>query len=379
LDTTEKPRVAFLDVGAAHRELDAELEAAFRRVMASGWYILGAEVEAFEREWAAASDARDCVGVGSGLDALILALRALGVGPGDEVLVPSNTYIATWLAVSAVGATPVPVEPDPSSYVVEPAAMRAAIGPRTAALLPVHLYGLPVDAAAMEELADDEGVALLFDAAQAHGARSGGKPVGAFGHASAWSFYPTKNLGALGDGGAVTTNDEALARRIRRLRNYGSETRYHNLERGVNSRLDELQAAFLRVKAAKLGAWNELRAAHAARYRDALRGSNVVTPRPFTGRESSWHLYVIQTAARDQLRGALANQGIETLIHYPVPPHLQPAYRDLGIARGQLPVAEELAARVLSLPCGPHLSPADQARVIEALTEAAAPSARGSR
>ena len=357
----------FLDVGAAHRELRAELDEAFRRVMAGGWYILGAEVEAFEREWAAACGARHCVGVGSGLDALVLSLRALDVGPGDEVLVPSNTYVATWLAVSAVGATPVPVEPDPASFVVEPAAMRAAVGPRTAALLPVHLYGLPVDVAGMEALAADEGLALVFDAAQAHGARWGGRPVGGFGHASAWSFYPTKNLGAIGDGGAVTTNDEALARRIRRLRNYGSETRHENLERGVNSRLDELQAAFLRVKATRLAAWNELRAAHAARYEEALPRARIATPRAAPDRESCWHLYVIRSAERDALRTALADRGIETMIHYPLPPHLQPAYRDLGFVAGQFPIAEELAAEVLSLPCGPHLAPADQARVIDAL------------
>jgi len=367
LDRTDEARLPFLDVGAAHRELDAELEAAFRRVMAGGWYILGAEVEAFEREWADACGAAHCVGVGSGLDALVLSLRALDVGPGDEVLVPSNTYVATWLAVSAVGATPVPVEPDPASFVVEPAAMRAAVGPHTAALVPVHLYGLPVDVAGMEAVAAEAGLALVFDAAQAHGARFGGRPVGGFGHASAWSFYPTKNLGAVGDGGAVTTNDEALARRIRRLRNYGSETRYLNLERGVNSRLDELQAAFLRVKAARLEEWNARRAAHARRYDDALAGTVFATPRSFWDRDSAFHLYVIRTAERDSLRAVLAERGIETLVHYPVPPHLQPAYRDLGFTRGQFLVAEDLAAQVLSLPCGPHLSPSDQTRVIDAL------------
>jgi dTDP-4-amino-4,6-dideoxygalactose transaminase len=370
LATTETPvaaRVPFLDVGAGHRELAAELDGAYRRVVARGWFVLGAEVESFEREWAAACGARHAVGVGTGLDALVLALRALDVGPGHEVLVPSNTYVATWLAVSAVGATPVPVEPDPDTHVVAPAAMRAAIGPRTAALLPVHLYGLPVDASGMEALAAQAGLALLFDAAQAHGARAGGRPVGSFGHASAWSFYPSKNLGALGDGGAVTTDDEALARRLRRLRNYGSERRDHHLERGVNSRLDELQAAFLRAKAPKLGEWNARRAAVAARYDEALATTGVRTPRRPAERDSAHHLYVVAHAERDRLRAALAAEGIETQIHYPVPPHLQPAYRDLGIGAGRLPVAEGLAAEVLSLPCGPHLAPDEQERVIEAV------------
>jgi dTDP-4-amino-4,6-dideoxygalactose transaminase len=361
------PRVLFLDVGAAYREQRADLDAAYQRVMQSGHYVLGAEVEAFEHEWATRCGATHGVGVGSGLDALVLALRALDIGPGDEVLVPSNTYVATWLAVSAVGATPVPVEPDPSSHVVEAEAMRAALGPRTAALLPVHLYGMPVDAAAMQTLAADKSLALIFDAAQAHGARFDGQPLGSFGHASAWSFYPGKNLGAFGDGGAVTTNDPALARRIRRLRNYGSETRYHNLERGMNSRLDEVQAAFLRVKVDKLDEWNERRAAHATRYDEALHALGVVTPLRLNGRDSCWHAYVIQSDARGTVQAALAERGIDTLVHYPVAPHMQPAYEDLGIALGQLPVAERLAARVLSLPCGPHLSESEQARVIEAL------------
>ena len=368
-DRDRAERVAFLDVGAGYHELRASLDGAWRRVMEGGRYILGDELGAFESEWARYAGARHAVGVASGLDALTLTLRALGIGPGDEVLVPSNTFIATWLAVSRVGATPVPVEPDPATHLVSADAMRAAIGPRTAALLPVHLYGRPVDVVAMEKVAADAGLALVFDACQAHGARVGGRPVGAFGQASAWSFYPGKNLGAYGDGGAVTTNDEALAVRIRRLRNYGSERKHEHPERGENSRLDELQAALLRVKLASLDAWNERRAGHARHYDRALRGLGLGLPVRDEALQSAWHLYVVQCDARDTLRQALAERGVETLVHYPVPPHVQPAYADLGLAPDALPIARSLAERVLSLPCGPHLAEHERERVIDALTE----------
>lgn len=356
--------VPFLDVGATYRELRAELDAAYQRVMASGWFLLGAELEAFEHEFATAMGARFAVGVGSGLDALALTLRALGVGPGDEVIVPAHTFVATWLAVSTVGARPVPVDPDETTGVVTADAVCAAIGPRTAAVVPVHLTGLPVDLGPLCALADRHGLAVVADAAQAHGATCHDRPVGAFGRAAAWSFYPGKNLGAFADGGAVTTDDPALAERVRRLRNYGSVVKYEHLEAGVNSRLDELQAAFLRVKLAHLPAWNQRRRAVADRYRAGLAGLPVALPVEPDGRRSAWHLYVVRTDRRDALAAHLAAAGIGTGIHYPTPPHRQPAYADAG-PWPDLPVADRLAATVLSLPIGPHLAADAVDRVID--------------
>ncbi len=361
-------RVPFLDLGAATRELEAEQRAAIDRVVASGWYVLGPEVERFEAAFAAAAGAAHAVGVGNGLDALRLTLQALGIGPGDEVIVPSHTFVATWLAVAATGARIVPVEPGPHPYLVGTDAVAAAITPRTAAIVPVHLYGEPADMPSLARLAGRHALALVADAAQAHGARVGGHPVGAWGDASTWSFYPAKNLGALGDGGAVTTDDAALAARLRRLRNYGSEKKYVHLEAGVNSRLDELQAAILGVRLAVLDAWNERRRVIAERYADGLAGTGLHLPLPTAGH--AWHLYVVGTPDRDALAARLGAAGIGTLVHYPVPCHRQAAFAGDPVAALDLPVAEHLAAGVLSLPIGPHVEAVAVDHVIDVVRSA---------
>lgn len=348
--------IPFADFSSQYVELKDGLDAAYRRFMESAWYILGHEVEAFESEYAAYCGARHCVGVGNGLDALHLILRGYGIGPGDEVIVPSNTYIATWLAVSYAGATPVPVEPDPATCNIDPARIGCAVTPRTKAILAVHLYGQTADMDPILDLARHHGLKVIEDAAQAQGALCNGRKAGALGDAAAHSFYPTKNLGALGDAGAVTTGDAELARRIRLLRNYGSAKRYYNDEKGVNSRLDEIQAAFLRVKLRKLDEWNARRATVARYYLAALADLPDLI-RPCAPREMQpvWHQFVIRHPLRDLVQQKLAEAGIATLIHYPVPPHLSPAYADAGIPKGALPIAEELASTVLSLPIGPHL------------------------
>lgn len=352
-ETTEK--IPFLDLKATHQELSVELEQGFDRILNSGWYILGPEVEAFEAEYAAYCQAKHCVGVANGLDALHLALLALNVQPGDEVIVPSNTYIATWLAVSQCGATPVPVEPDPVTYNIDPARIEAAITPRTKVILPVHLYGQPADMEPILAIAHKHGLRVLEDGAQAHGARYRGKRIGAHGDAVAWSFYPGKNLGAYGDGGAVTTDDPEVADRINVLRNYGSRVKYVNEVRGFNSRLDPLQAAALRVKLKVLDAWNARRTAIAARYSAELADTGLILPGTPDWAEPVWHLYVVQHPQRDDLQKTLQQAGIGTLIHYPIPPHLQAAYAELGLGEGNFPIAESVHRQVLSLPIGPHL------------------------
>lgn len=356
--------VPFLDLKAINQLLRPELKEAADRVIDSGWYIMGPELEAFEQEYAAYTGNRHCVGVGNGLDALYLTLRAMGVGPGDGVIVPSNTYIATWLAVSYLGATLVPVEPD-ATYNMDPDRIEAAITPRTRVILPVHLYGQPAQMDRITAIARRHGLRVLADGAQSHGARLGGKPASVFGDATAWSFYPGKNLGALGDAGAVTTDDAELARALRTLRNYGSSVKYVNDVQGVNSRLDELQAAFLRVKLRHLDDWNSRRRETAQRYSRALEG--VTCPEVLPGAEPVWHLYVIQHEERDRLQRHLTERGIQTLIHYPIPPHRQTAYAELGWAEGAFPLSEALHRRVLSLPIGPHLSPEQEEQVIEAV------------
>jgi dTDP-4-amino-4,6-dideoxygalactose transaminase len=349
--------IPFLDMKPAYAELKAELDAAYTRVMESGWFVLGKEVDAFEREYAAFCGTQHCVGLGNGLEALELVLRAWDLGPGDEVIVPSNTYIATWLAVTAVGAIVVPVEPTPAGPNIDPERIAAAITSRTRAIMPVHLYGEPADMDAVMALADKHGLRVVEDVAQAQGAKVRGRRAGALGHAGAHSFFPTKNIGAYGDGGAVTTDDAALAERLRQLRNYGSRIKYVNIERGYNSRLDELQAAFLRVKLARLDEWNDRRRVLAGRYDDRLAGlAGLTLPRAPQWAEPVWHLYVVQTKHRAELQRALDAAGIGTLIHYPIPPHLQQAYVDLDLSRGSFPLAEDLAETVLSLPMGPHMS-----------------------
>lgn len=364
-------KIPFLDLGAAYRELKPEIDAAVSRVLESGWYILGPEVEAFEAEWAAYCEANHTVGVANGLDALTLALRALDIGPGDEVIVPSNTYIATWLAVSGVGATPVPVEPDTATHNIDPARIAAAITPATRAILPVHLYGQPADLDPILALARQHGLAVIEDAAQAHGARYKGRRIGAHGDVVCWSFYPGKNLGALGDGGAVTTNRADLADRIRVLRNYGSRLKYVNEVQGVNSRLDPIQAAVLRAKLLHLDAWTDRRRAIAAAYAEGLRYSGLILPHVPDWADPVWHLYVVRSPDRDGLQKWLAAAGVGTLIHYPIPPHMQAAYADLGLAPEALPLARQLAGEVLSLPMGPQLATADTGRVIAAVRDAA--------
>jgi dTDP-4-amino-4,6-dideoxygalactose transaminase len=362
--------VPFLDVQAAYRELQPELDAAYRRVMESGQYILGQEVEAFENEFAAYCGARHCIGVGNGLEALHLILRAHNIGPGDEVIVPANTYIATWLAVTDAGATPVPVEPDARTYNLDPARLEESIGGRCRAILPVHLYGQPADMEAIGEVAARRGLVVIEDAAQAHGASYHQRRAGSLGGAAGWSFYPTKNLGALGDAGAVTTNDDVLADRVRLLRNYGSRKKYYNEIRGYNSRLDPLQAAFLRVKLGHLEEWNGRRTQLASLYLEGLADiPDLLLPAVLPGAEPAWHVFVVRHPDRDGLQKHLEAAGIGTLIHYPVPPHMSSAYADRGFKVGDFPITEELARTSLSLPFGPHMSEKQAREVIQAIKD----------
>jgi dTDP-4-amino-4,6-dideoxygalactose transaminase len=363
-------KIPFLDLGAAYRELKPEIDTALSRVLESGWYILGPEVEAFETEWAAYCDAKHAVGLANGLDALTLALRALDIGPGDEVIVPSNTYIATWLAVTGVGATPVPVEPDVATHNIDPARIEAAITSRTRVLLPVHLYGQPADMDPILEIASRHGLRVIEDAAQAHGARYKGKRIGAHGDIVCWSFYPGKNLGALGDAGAITTNDVALAERVALLRNYGSRQKYVNEEAGVNSRLDPIQAAVLRVKLGVLDEWTERRRAVASAYTVGLAEYGLILPHVPGWAEPAWHLYVVRTSDREALQDRMTEAGIGTLIHYPIPPHMQKAYTNMEIMPEALPLARNLASEVLSLPMGPQLSLNQVQDIINALKNA---------
>jgi dTDP-3-amino-3,4,6-trideoxy-alpha-D-glucose transaminase len=359
--------VPFLDLGAATRELESPVLAAIERVVRSGWYIRGEETAAFEREFATFTGAKHAVGVGSGLDAIALALQALGIGPGDEVIVPSNTYIATWIAVTQTGAVPVGVEPIGGQWNLDPARVEDAITPRTRALVPVHLYGQPADLAELLAVAKKRGLVVVEDAAQAHGARYDGRRIGAHGHAVAWSFYPSKNLGALGDGGAVTTDDQGVAARVRSLGNYGSSKKYVNELLGRNSRLDEIQSAVLRVKLHHVDSWNARRQAIANRYAQELagvRGLRLPSVSPL--REHVWHLYVVDHASRDELQKHLATSGIQTLVHYPIPPHLSGAYAPLGLTEGTFPITEQAARTHVSLPIGPHLSDENVTRVIDA-------------
>jgi dTDP-4-amino-4,6-dideoxygalactose transaminase len=347
--------IPFLDLKAPYAELKRELDEAIARIVGSGWFIGGPEVEAFESEFAANCEAKHAVGVANGLDALHLALRAMNVGPDDEVIVPSNTYIATWLAVSHCGATPVPVEPNELTFNIDPSRIEAAITPRTRAILPVHLYGQPADMDPILAVARKHGLRVLEDGAQAHGARYKGRRLGAHGDAVAWSFYPGKNLGAMGDGGAVTTDNPEIADRVRVLRNYGSRVKYVNEMQGYNSRLDPIQAAILRVKLTHLDEWNARRAVIAERYRQGLSDCGLTLPHVPDGAEPVWHLYVVRHAQRDALQQALADAGVGTLIHYPIPPHMQQAYAGRGFIRGAFPLAERIADTALSLPMGPHL------------------------
>ncbi|MDP2270211.1 MAG: DegT/DnrJ/EryC1/StrS family aminotransferase [Archangium sp.] len=360
--------VPFLSLKDATNELRAELDAAIARVVSSGHYIGGPEVEAFESDFAQYVGARYCVGLANGLDALTLSLRAHGVPVGAEVLVPSNTFIATWLGATLAGSVPVPVEPDFGTHLVTPSALAAAIGPKTRALIPVHLYGLPLDMPVIARLAKERGLVLIDDAAQAHGATVGGKRIGGFGTTATWSFYPGKNLGALGDAGAVTTDDAAVAEQLRALRNYGSQVKYVHDVAGYNSRLDPIQAAVLRVKLRHLETWNARRREVAALYLRELKGvGDLRLPESPEGRVSSWHLFVVRTARRDALRAHLDGAGIGTIIHYPTPPHLQKAYASAGHDARALEATAQASREVLSLPIGPHLPEDSVLAVVESI------------
>lgn len=365
-------KVPFLALKPAYDELRGELDAAYHRVMDSGWYLLGEELERFEAEFAAYCKTSFCVGVGNGLDALHLILKAYHIGAGHEVIVPSNTYIATWLAVSYAGATPVPVEPDPRTFNIAPERVERAVTAKTRAIIPVHLYGQPADMDPIIAIAGKHKLKVIEDNAQAHGAAYKGRRTGSLGDAAATSFYPAKNLGAFADAGAITTSDGELADRIRVLRNYGSRKKYENVCQGYNSRLDEMQAAFLRVKLRKLDEWNARRRAVAARYLSECEGISALQL-PFVPEwaEPVWHLFAVRHARRPSQRNALqsslAEAGIGTLIHYPIPPHLSGAYSSAGWKPGDFPIAEEIADTELSLPLGPHLVSQQQEIAIQAV------------
>jgi dTDP-4-amino-4,6-dideoxygalactose transaminase len=363
--------IKFLDIGQSYFELKKEIDDAVDRVLSSGWYILGNEVKLFEQEFALFCNVKYCVGVSNGLDALHLVLRAWDIGEGDEVIVPSNTYIATWLAISYSGAIPVPVEPDDRTYNVNPDLIEKVITKRTKAIIPVHLYGQPADMDSINKIADQYSLKVLEDNAQAQGALYKKRMTGGLGHVAGTSFYPGKNLGAFGDAGAVTTNDEHLAKRVRELANYGSEKKYHNKVKGFNCRLDELQAAILRVKLNYLHMWNERRKNIAQKYLQELSANeNLVLPDIPDWADPVWHLFVIRSKERDKLQKILYASGIETLIHYPIPPFLQDAYKEYFQMNKNFPIASKMAAEVISLPIGPHLSEEQVDQVIEGVLRA---------
>jgi len=346
---------AFLDLKSPYLELKDELDDAYQRVMQSGWYIMGQELSAFENEFAEYCDSKFCVGVGNGLDALFLILKAYGVGNDDEVIVPANTYIATWLAASHLGAKPVPIEPDSTTFNINPALIEQAITPKTKAIIAVHLYGQPADMDNINAIARRYGIKVVEDAAQAHGARYKGKRVGSLGDAAGFSFYPGKNLGAFGDGGAVVTDNEELADKVRVLRNYGSKEKYYNEVIGYNSRLDELQAAFLRVKLKILDTWNTRRDIVAETYLNNLQETErLQLPQKMSGISHVWHQFIIRTEHRDALREALSKEGVDTMIHYPIPPHLSAAYSGAFLDDAPFEITEKIAEQCLSLPIGPH-------------------------
>jgi dTDP-4-amino-4,6-dideoxygalactose transaminase len=356
--------IPFLDLKAPYLELKAELDEAIQRAVSSGWFIGGPEVDQFEADYAAYCEVDHAVGVANGLDALHLALRAMGVGAGDEVIVPSNTYIATWLAVAQCGATPVPVEPDEATYNIDPTLIEAAVTSKTKVILPVHLYGQPADLDPILEIARKHGLRVLEDGAQAHGALYKGKRLGGYGDAVAWSFYPGKNLGAMGDAGAVTTNDPDLADRIKVLRNYGSRVKYVNEVQGYNSRLDPIQAAILRVKLKYLDEWNNRRRVIANQYQKGLAKSGLILPTVPDWANPVWHLYVVRHANREGFQKQLESQGVSTLIHYPIPPHLQGGFKNMGFKKGDFPIAERIHDEIISLPISPSLTAQEAEQVV---------------
>lgn len=361
--------IPFLDVKQTYLELKDEIDAALGNVLAGGWYILGNNVRLFEEEFAAYCGCRYCIGVGNGMEALELMLKACGIGPGDDVIVPANTYIATVLAVSNVGAHPVLVEPDPETFNIDAKGVSKALAGTTKAVLAVHLYGQTAAMEGLQRLCSEHGLMLLEDAAQAHGATHFGTRAGALGNAAGFSFYPGKNLGAFGDAGAVTTSDPSIAEYVRRARNYGSDRKYHNIIKGTNSRLDEMQAAVLSVKLRHLDEWNRRRSAIADVYLSGLqpRGEDLVLPHTAEGNGHAWHIFPVRTARRAELIAHLTDKGVGTLIHYPVPPYRQPAYSELYNLRDSFPVTDAISAQIISLPMGPHLSLEEANEVCDAV------------
>ncbi len=359
--------IPLLDLAAGHRELAAQLNGVWSRLLGAPSHTLGPDVEAFESAFAGYCGVNHCIGVACGLDALNLILRAAGVGPEDEVILPTHTYIAPWLAVSHCGAIPVGVDCEADGFNIDPEAAAAAITPATRAIIAVHLYGQPANMDALADLAKAHSILLIEDAAQSHGASWRGRRTGSLGDAAAFSFFPSKNLGALGDGGAVCTNNASLAEAIRLLRNYGQRSRYDHAGDGYNSRLDPLQAAILTTKLEVLDSWQQRRAALAATYNGAISHPGVVLPSPDPRGEHAWHLFVVRAANREALRQRLAEDGIETVVHYPLPSHRQPVYRDLPMRVHPTPHADRLCSEVLSLPMGPHVTSDDARRVIAAV------------
>ena len=358
-----KPGIPFVSFENTNQKIRSEILTTFEQFFDKAWYILGEQLQQFEKEYATFNEVAHSIGISNGLDALHIALRSLGIGEGDEVIVPSNTFIATVLAVSYVGAKPVFVEPNIHTYNIDPARIEAAITKRTRAIIPVHLYGQICEMTAIETIARKQGLFIIEDNAQAQGARYRGKVSGSWGHINATSFYPGKNLGALGDAGGITTNDDVLAQKAKTLRNYGSQKKYYHEEIGFNMRMDECQAGFLSIKLKYLLDWNKQRGQIAASYLNALQGvGDVILPEVANDADHVYHLFVIRTKQRDKLQEYLTGKGIGTLIHYPVPPHLQAAYKDLGYKKGELPIAEEIANTCLSLPVWPGLT---EGQVIE--------------
>lgn len=343
-------KIPFSNFEPMHKQIREEIIQKFDKVYYSNWFILGEEVKWFEKQFAQYNESKYCIGCGSGLDALYLILRGFDIKEGDEVIIPSNSYIATALAVSYAGATPIFVEPDIKTYNINPNLIENAVNEKTKAIIPVHLYGQPTDLGKINVIAKKYNLKVIEDCAQAHGAKYKGRKIGSFGHAAGFSFYPGKNLGALGDGGAVITNDINLANKISAIRNYGSNKKYFNDYKGINSRLDEIQAAFLSVKLKYLEIWNKERSRIADFYLKNMQNENIVKPYVAENVESVWHLFVIRTKRRNELKKYLDDKGIGTLIHYPIPMHLQRAYKDLGFRTGDFPIAEQISNEVISLP-----------------------------
>jgi dTDP-4-amino-4,6-dideoxygalactose transaminase len=349
-------KIEFVDLLRQYRNLKPEMDEAILRAIGRGDFILGEDTREFEKEFASFNQASFCIGVGDGTDALHLALRGLGVGPGDEVIVPANTYIASALAITCAGATPVFADCDPENYTIDIQGIEKALSPRTRAIMPVHLYGHPADMDPILQIAKERNLFVVEDAAQAHGATYKGRFCGAIGDVGCFSFYPGKNLGAYGDGGAIVTNNPKLAEKITILRNWGQKVKYVHTEKGFNSRLDTVQAAVLRIKLKHLSAWNEKRRLAASRYQELLANGDLVLPKVASWAQPVWHLFVVQTNSRQELQEKLNAANVSHGIHYPIPVHLQEAYSDLGYARGSFPVAEELAEKILSLPMFPEIT-----------------------